>query len=340
MNFFITSTIINIKKIISQKIVILLVFILPIVIFFYSNSENNEIFNLNVGIFLYEHENEIINMFKDESDVVTFIIYSDIYKMNDDVFTNTINHGYIITDLNLPFEEINIEVILSPRSIAVPIVNEIVSTNIIDYTLEQNTINILQYNFEDENIPTFVEQQIHFFRNQDIFVLPNLQEENVQITRDLQNTINIRISNGIIGITITIMLIFLLQIFIKEKKESIFQSLKYHKIQNIYYFSVFVSIAIILYITGLFAMLLTPFFSVTNISLLFIFVLLNVIISAISFFLIKQINFIQNFGIFIILLNLFFGGFFINLNEFNNQIGFLQNFFPMFWYIESMIYFN
>ena len=344
MNFFITSIILNIKKIFNKKIVLLSFFVLPLCIFLLVRL-NHTFPTLSIGVYFQENDEFSSNIFSflveksHDNPFVSFIYFRDIDQLENAVYTNYINHGYVLdTSLSTnPFSENYINLLTSPRTLAVPIVNEIVASALLYNSLQNITVGIINTHFPEEDVLEFVTESIEFYRQQNIFMEPTLVAvHGDNPVEEISSITLVRIKHGIIGLVILTLLIFITPIFISEKNNGVLLPLNFYRMKTFYYLSIWTSIFLVLTFLGSISTIFLPFY-INNFIFLFIYVAKNVIIMAIIYIFMKTDIILQNFGIFIIILNIFFGGVLIDLNEINETLGTIQNFFPLFHYIQSAI---
>lgn len=344
-SFFVTSIILNIKKILTKKVVWIAFFVLPISIFFIGNIDNS-LPVVTVGISFEPNDNFSRNIFDtvtqqtQDNPFLSFITFYNIEEMKNAIYVNSINHGYIFTQnlSNDPFSYNAIQTFVSPRTLAIPIVNEIVSAAILYHGLHSITLDVMDIHFPQDDVYDFVTESIEFYREQDIFMTPTM----ISVTKgnpieEIQNVSTTRINLAVIGITLLAILIFVTPMFISEKNSGILTSLNTLQVaKSSYYFSIWTSVFLILFLIGSVATFFLNF-HVNYFVFLFLYVLKNVIIMAVLYLFMKNDSWIQNFGIFIIIINIFFGGVLIDLNEINETLGAIQNFFPLFHYINFLI---
>lgn len=304
MKFLFISTILNIKKIILKPSVILafiFAFIFGNLLIF-----PEDVISISVG--LYGAEIEIENSF------INLIGYSDKEELRDHVISGKINFGYI-------FNGEGITIIKTELSFGYNIINEIITAHYLEQNLEEMTINFLQIFFEYDEIYEFVENEIAFFMQEDIFMQAQFYGH---YASEIEEIINFEtlILNGVFGIFITALLVFLIPYFIKEKNDGVTKSLKLHKKEFMYILSIFLALFIILFLLTTIGTHELPIPSI----LLFAF--LNSILISFLVHYLKSSDFIQSFGIFFVVSNIFA---IINLLEFNEILGRVQMIFPLFW---------
>lgn len=352
MNFLIFSLWINIKKIVSSKLVLFVFILLPIFITVLVKTWAGEpIASINVGIVYDNTDSFQANIFNslviaaEENPFLNFTFYEDEYLLIRNVMYNTITMGYIFSDDigNTNFGEVMVRLITSPRSIAYSIVNELIAEAILAQSLPYITIAAIEDFIPSIDSTDFVHGQIKQYLEQDIFMEPIFYSASPTIgTQNFSLQTKGRIFSGIVGLAILTITIFLAPIIIEEKTTGVLSPLKYYNLHIVYHISYWLAVLLTLFFVGLLGFI--PiwlffngiFLNINTLFALFLYSLINVLVFFVISYYLKSASFIQTFGIFIVLLNIFFGGVLINLNEINTNIGFIQNFFPLFWFIEMI----
>ncbi|MCL1924888.1 MAG: hypothetical protein FWF50_04805 [Defluviitaleaceae bacterium] len=311
MNFFIISTMLNIKKIIKKRTIYMAFILLPAISYLIDLSNNYPV-NISVGIYSQGVTLEI------ENPLIRLIKYDDRKSLIEDVQTGIINFGYILSPIEST--QNNIKLIKTELSFGYQLINELIVAAYLDYTLEMRTVNFLQNFFDYENIETFVREQINYYRQADIFMIPELQGIRAENITEI-NLLN-SINNGIIGLIITAILIFITPYFIREKNSGVLLSLKYRQKQGLYYASLFSALFIVIFVISAISMRGINILSIAT----YVSVCVSLTIAAIA--VLKKVDLVQNFGIFLIILNIFT---LIDFSEFNELLGIMQRLFPLFW---------
>lgn len=303
MKFLFVSTILNIKKIVLKPSLIL-VFLFVLIFPFFINFIN---IGLSISVGIYGAEIKIDNSF------INIINYNSREELEGNIISGKINFGYVFED--------GVTLITTELSFGYNIINEIITAHYLEQNLEEMTIDFLQIFFESNGLYEFVQREISFFMQEDIFMQAQFYG---QYATEIQEIINFEtlISNSIFGIVVTAFLVFLTPYFIKEKSDGITKALKVYKREFLYTLSAFLSFFVILFFLTIIG---TRGVSIQSI-LLFSF-LNSFFISLLVYFL-KSAMFIQNFGIFFVVSNILV---IINFSEFNEVLGIIQMLFPLFW---------
>jgi len=301
----------NIKKIIKKRTIYMAFILLPAISYLIDLSNNYPV-NISVGIYSQGVTLEI------ENPLIRLIKYDDRKSLIEDVQTGIINFGYILSPIEST--QNNIKLIKTELSFGYQLINELIVAAYLDYTLEMRTVNFLQNFFDYENIETFVREQINYYRQADIFMIPELQGIRAENITEI-NLLN-SINNGIIGLIITAILIFITPYFIREKNSGVLLSLKYRQKQGLYYASLFSALFIVIFVISAISMRGINILSIAT----YVSVCVSLTIAAIA--VLKKVDLVQNFGIFLIILNIFT---LIDFSEFNELLGIMQRLFPLFW---------
>jgi len=350
MKFFLLSTCLNIKKILNLNNPAYLAFILlPLFIFLAATFMPAQNLGINLSVGVHHHygdplQKTIAQQLEEfENPFISFIIYNDLDQLRQDIRLGRLNMGYTFAPyINWaePNREI-VTVIVSPRTIGTPIVNEILSAFIIEAAMPKMTIAALERFFPyDYYIEEFVENQIIAYGLSDIFMAPDMVgRDNLPREYVPPNPVEIiqtRLYNGFVGLTILSLLIFILPPFIKEKSRGNLSPLKYHKKTLVYYLSLWACFFIITFFLGLVGFLSITFFSnqvVSGIIPLIIYTGISSFLAVACALTMKTDDMIQSFGVFIIILNIFFGGVVVDFYEINEFLGGVQRGVPLWWFV-------
>ena len=160
-----------------------------------------------------------------ESPFINIIHYDNIENLRNDVIRGTLNFGYV-----LETNSQTITLITTENSFGYQIMNEIITSIILERDLEYMTINLLNFFFEEGEINTFVYDRINYYRQSENFMQPYLDSlSGSQIMEiDSSNLIN-HILKGLLGLVITSLLIFITPYFINEKNSGVTKALKRSK---------------------------------------------------------------------------------------------------------------
>lgn len=351
MNFFYISLLLNIKKLIGKKAIIAGFILLPIIIAVYSAivSSNEPVIVVRAGVF-YGEESPLKTaifeyLLENNTPFIQFVAYDNPHTLKQDIRQGIIDSGYILTPqvynaLYGDFFEI-INVVTSAASVATPILNDIVAAALLRATVQDITLNGLEGAFgASDELSNFVTSQFDAYRQMDIFMIPFFTgEEGAEANTD-NNTL--RIFHGFIGLIILILSLFGAPMFIKERQGGLSTALQAHGKLVIYDVSILAAAFIILFATGLIGLIAVNIFmpliyAVLPIASLALYAAISSFLLVLMAKFLKSTAFIQSFGIFIVILNIFFGGVLINITELSPTLGQIQWLFPLFWYIEMAL---
>lgn len=361
MSFFVISFMLNIKKFATKKALWLGLILLPAALALGGIFVQTElpVITVNVGVF-YNPQNplearifEALEESVSANPFISFIPYDNLDALLTDVRLGQIECGYIFgpnieNALIGEFSEI-VTLVTSPRTIAAPILNDIVTSAILQATVEDITKHGLVSIFgESDELTHFVAWQFEAYNQMDIFMTPYFVGEAGEIyieSRDILEMTLSRLFHGLIGLTILIISLFFAPMFIEERRYNLKAALRLHKKLSLYELSLWAAAMLVMFaigITGLFAMVIfaphllaSGFVEITAL-LAYTAVCAIILVLAARFF--KSAGFIQSFGLFIVILNIFFGGVLLDLSELNPHLGQLQRLFPLYWYIDLVIY--
>jgi len=283
---------------------------------------------------------------------VEFVLYDDLEELLRDVALGRVECGYVLNDniarsLVGDFEAV-VTVITSHRTIATPILNDIVAAAILRASVEAITkdglINIFG---ESDELNHFVKRQFLAYNQMDIFMVPHFAGEHGHGYEDTQTAsaqVAARVLYGLIGITLLILSIFSTGIFIEERASGLGMSLRAHGKLGLYYLSLWVAAFIVMFVIGLGGLLAMVIFAPSvigsalfGIAPLAFYTAVCALLLALASQALKSAGLIQSFGLFLLILNIFFGGVLLNLAEVSEALARLQWFFPLFWYIEMSL---
>jgi len=333
MSFFVTSLRVNFKRFFLQKTLwftfIGLIMALTVGGIFFNRTETPFI---TVVAGVYYDNNCAVQvkiagiLVNGQEELVNFIVYSDKNLLIEDVRLGRIECGYVLSS------ELRVRVINSAFSTVVPILNEIVAAAVFQAFTEEIVTDWLKDFFGYDNIQEFVAWHFEYYRQADIFMTPDFEgggfgaEQQISLV-DITAS---RAVHGLIGLAMLIVIMF----YMPENKAGFNNALRSCKKLGIYNFSTFVSVFIVIFMMGLVGVFvmhgLVPVL-VGNFSVIYLFIYCFAIIVPVKLF----SGFVQSFGLFIIILHVFFGGVFIDLFEINPILGRLQYVFPLYWYLSA-----
>jgi len=358
MSFFLTSFLLNLKKFAAQKAVWFGLIFLPLTLSLGGMSLRSDITMIEVTAGVYfDRENELESHIFEilegaTTPFVRFIAYNSQETLLEDVRLGHIECGYIlhITTESAVLNELreSATLVSSPRTVATPVLNEIVAAAILRAATPELTRAGLEAFFSDStDISAFVKWQFDAYSEMDIFMSPTFTGQigsAEQAVPDISNITAARIFHGLIGLTILALLLFCIPIFIEERRFGLPTALRACGKLQLYYASLWAAtLATMLVIGGaglcamaVFAPHLLTQTHVELAALVGYVVVCSMLMVLLACRLLNS-NFIQSFGLFIIILNIFFGGVVLNLTEINPALANLQYFFPLYWYVEAII---
>ena len=349
MSFLLTATWLNIKKIMLQPVVWVLMFALPLGVSVVQRFDTNTLPRALVLIYgdfstpdtlatrvLHTLQEQI-----DDNPFLYFVGATSLEQLQWDVqYSPSVNHGYVIPEA-LSYQllqEHGVPAWVSENTLALPIVNEIVYAALLYHLLPELTVDIIHGHFPDTTAYDFVARHIAFYREIDIFMTPDMQMLSVGYNpvQELQTLSTTRLTHGIIGLAVLSVLIFVTPLFLTEKESQVLLPLPNRRAKGLYTLAIWLALVVVLSTLGTLGLFFGNFSGQNAISL-FIYVLKSVIIMAGFFALFKTDNLLQNFGLFVIVANVLFGGVVLNLYEINPTLGRLQYLFPLFHYIQALL---
>lgn len=349
MDFLRQATWLNLKKIGLQPLIWLLMLGLPLAVVTVQQRATNTLPRLSVGIYAnFDHPETLgsrvlatLQAQVAENPFLVFVGFNDPKALNQAVqYHPHMSHGYLIREdlTHSLLAEGVIPTLISPNTLALPIVNEIVYAALLYQLLPELTVDIIGNHFEGVQAHEFVAAQIAFYRELDIFMTPDMQQVSTaeNPVQELQSLSTLRLTHGIIGITLLAALLFVTPLFLSEKEQQLLLPLPNQRTQWLYSLSTWLAMTVVLMGLGMMGLIFTQF-SVQNVFSLFIYVLKSVIIMAGFSMLLKTDNLLHNFGLFVILAHVLFGGVLVDLHELNPTLGRLQQLFPLFHYIQALL---
>jgi len=358
MSFFLTSFRLNLKKLAAQKAILLGLILLPVVLSLggLALHSGTAVIEVTAGVY-FDRENELeTHIFEilevGETPFIRFVAYDNLDAMLEDVRLGRIECGYIlhISQENIVRNELrdSATVVISPRTVATPVLNEIIAAAILRATTQEFTQAALEFLFSDStDIAEFVEWQFSAYAEMDIFMTPTFAGEPHtarQAAPDLFEITASRIFHGFIGLTIFALLLFCIPMFIEERRFGLPAALRAHGKLGAYYVSLWsasFAVSLAIGLAGLCAMaifapqLLAPPF-VELVALVGYAAVCSALMVLFSC-LLRTAGFVQSLGLFIIILNIFFGGLLLDIAEVSPNLAPLQRLFPLFWYVETVL---
>jgi len=350
MKFFGISLWLGIKEFLIRRVFWLILLILPailaLVIFLLGQDE--ALISVTAGLHFNVADPFESAIFEalDNTGMVNFVHYSDVDELLHDVMFGRIEAGYVFTDSihNAKSGDFSgiIDLYVSPRTIAAPILNDMVAAALLQSAAPYITTDTLQGFFpENTDIEAFVINVFARYAVLDIFMNPVFLTAGGESDspQDFAEITAARLMRGIIGLSIHVLLLFAMPIFAKEGMGHMAKALKSHKKLWLYNLSLWLSVFTAMLALGAAGLLtvaiLAPQFlagAVTEIAAIIMLCAVCATVLIILGKLLKSAKHIQAFGLFIIIANIIFGGLIIDLNEFSQSLGTIQQFFPLFWY--------
>jgi len=346
MKFFALSFWLNIKKLAICRVFLL---VLPVVLAMGGLflQSDNEMVAITAGVY-FDTENpfeyEIFQRLTSAN--VQFVAYNDVAMLLEDVRLGNIDCGYIFNS-NIEnarvgdFSEI-ITLVTSPRTIAAPIVSEIVAAAVLRVAAEDIARDELQIFFgASDEMDAFVAWQFEAYKAMDIFMTPIFEgvigyEDAIPSLMELTAR---RVMRGMVGLAIQIFALFAVPVFIGDGQHSLRRALVVKGKLIAYDVSLWLAATIVMSAIGVVGLTAIWFFAPLLLGSFIVEVFSVAMLSAVCAAIImlagrffKSADFIQNFGLFIVIANVIFGGVLIDLAEINMYLGYAQWVFPLFWY--------
>ena len=351
MRFFALSFWLNIKKFLQRPTYLCGLIILPIAIALggvFLHSETSAI-TITTGVY-FNRDNTLEAAIFDllsETPYARFVAYEDLEALIEDVRLGRLECGYILNPNIENVREGNfagiVTLVTSPRTIATPILNDIVSAAVLRASSKYITIDGLYRFFgESDEIEIFANWQFAAYDEMDIFMTPifvNITDYNGETQLSLAEVTARRVFRGSIGLAILILILFASPIFIDERRFSLQKKLSVHGKLAAYDLSLFAAAFSAMFIVGFAGLTSAAFFAPSLLASVRLelfamaaFSAVNAILLILLARLLKNAKIIQTFGLFIIIANITFGGVILDLAEASPELGYLQWFFPLYWY--------
>ena len=328
MNFILFSFALNIKKFAKYAIIMLIITPVIISILQLFLQSNEGIISVSAGVYINSavQDNRIYDDLS-ANETINFVQFFDRGELTQAVKTGEIDSGYI-------FDEA-ITVITSERSLATPIINEIVSAAVLRSTAQEITRDSITHFFGEtvtqEDIYHFTAWQFAAYEEMDIFMSPTfIATVGYGEPPSLTDILAARVTRGIVGLMILIFIVFIAPIFAKE--QSMRAPLRIRKKLMPYMISLFFAIFIIAFAIGLVGLIASGIFTVNEFIFLALYTAIIGCIMTLLWYFTRAAKLVSDFGLFIIIANIIFGGVIIDLGEINQMLGYVQWGFPLFWY--------
>jgi len=357
VKFFAVSLWLNMKKFALQRTLWFTITGLVVALFFagvIATRADTPIVSVTAGVFYDQNcpvETEIFHTLVEsvrDMPLINFVAYDDKAALMDDVRMGRLESGYVINPgirdaKSGDFNEL-ITLVVSPRSVFAPILNEIVAAAVFRAMSEGLATYWLESNFHgDEEIAEFVAFQFEWYRQSDIFMLPMFDggghgaEESQASVSDMTTR---RVVHGLIGIAILIVAMFYIPILVDERRNGLNRAL--HVCGKIlpYDASLFGAAFIAMLVVGTAGTIVVAAFmpfSAGAITALPAYVAVCAAVVAAASRWQKSAAIVQSTGIMIVILNILFGGVLLDLHEISPYLGRLQFLFPLFWYVQGVL---
>jgi len=351
MRFFAVSLVLNIKKLLMRRAIWCGLAVLPVIIVFggiFVQSENSAI-TITAGIY-FNHDNPLETAIFDalpKGSFTRFAAYDDLEAMLEDVRLGRIECGYIINPnvenaMQGDFAGL-VTLVTSPRTMVAPIFNDMVAAAILRASAEYIiTDGLIGFFGKSDELHYFVDWQFEAYEQMDIFMTPLFVDMGGGAQEPQPGLAEItarRMLRGAIGITIHILMLFAAPIFIDERRNGLQKALSIHGKLAVYDFSLWVAAFLAMLAVGAAGLASAAIFAPYLLAEMQVEVATLAALSAtcaillvLASRLLKSSKVIQSFGLFIIIANIALGGVILDLAEINPQLGYLQRFFPLFWY--------
>jgi len=360
LGFLAVSFLLNIKKVMARKIMwlgLIALFVSVALSGRFAQSETAVIV-INAGVFYNPSslfEASIVSFLNEsvhDTNFIEFVFYDDLDELLRDVALGRLECAYVF-NANIENAQTGdltgiVTVIVSERTIATPILNDIVASAVLRASVEDITRDGLIGLFgESDELDYFVEWQFLAYSQMDIFMTPSFDGEYGQAYRVVQSPstqIAARALHGLIGLTLLILSMFCAVIFIEERATDLNAALRAHRRLALYDVSLWMSAFVAVFIIGLAGQLAMILFApniITSIpsatAAIAMYVAICALFLTLAARLLKNAGLIQSFGLFLVILNIFFGGVLLDLVEISDTLANLQRLFPLFWYIEMSL---
>ena len=351
MRFFALSFWLNVKKFLLRPAFWCGLFALPLVIAAIGvfMQFGMQAITITAGVY-FNRENALEAAIFDilgETPHARFVAYEDVYVLIEDVRLGRIECGYIINPNINNAKEGDfygiITLVTSPRTIAAPILNDMVSAAVLRASSKYITKDgIGRFFGESDEIEVFVNWQFAAYDEMDIFMTPiflNVAGLYGETQLSLAEVTAKRMFRGMIGLAILILILFACPIFINERQHGLQKKLLFHGKLAAYDLTLLAAAFSAMFVIGMAglasAVFVNPDLLVSvwlEIAAMSAFSAVNAIGLVLLARLLKTAKIIQTFGLFIVIANIAFGGVVLDLAEVSPQLAHLQRFFPLYWY--------
>ena len=351
MRFFAISFLLNVKKFIMRPTFWCGLVALPIAIalggvFLYSGTSA---ITITAGVH-FNSENALESAIFDllrRTDHVRFVAYEDVHALIEDVRMGHIECGYImnpnIENVRMGDFEGIVTVVTSPRTIATPILNDMVSAAVLHVSSSYITIDSIEQLFgKSDEVEIFVNWQTAAFDEMDIFMTPLFvfaYGQNGEGQPSLAEITARRVFRGAIGLAMLVLILFASPIFINERQNGLQRNLSIRGKLAAYDMSLLAAAFSVMIAVGLAGLISAVFFAqgllvsaTLELVAMAAFSAVCAIFLVLLARLLKNAKIVQTFGLFIIIANIAFGGVILDLAEVSQNLAHLQLFFPLYWY--------
>ncbi|MCL2250050.1 MAG: hypothetical protein FWC13_12375 [Oscillospiraceae bacterium] len=361
MRFFLTSLRLNVKKLALRRAVLVSLILLPISLsvgaIFLVDSDISPV-SVTAGVY-FDNENllgtEVFNALTEsvsDTPFINFVLYDNLDALIYDVRFGRIECGYVITPqienaADAGFDGV-VTLITSDRSVLSDGLNELVAAALLKVSSESIARTWLYANFDETaDIGEFVASEFERYRQSDIFMTPlhiaqTGPEEDV--ASSLSQIAANRVMHGLIGLSIIVLFLFYIPALIDEQNSGLRISLSACGRGFAYDTSLFAAMLAVNLLIGFAGLTAMVFFSphllsdaLTEIMALKVFAAVNALLVMLAVRLLRSKAPVQSLGLFLVLANIFFGGVLLDLYEISPELARVQQFFPLFWYIDSIM---
>jgi len=359
MSFFAVSFVLNLKKFALKKALWLTLALLPtaLVLGGILAQADTPVIEITAGVHYDPASDLEARIFEalaesvSTTPFVSFVAYDDLDALLRDVRLGRLECGYV---LSADIEKITSRdqavatIISSPRTVATPILNELVAAAILSASAQDITQTWLVSQFPEHNdITDFVTGHFEAYRQMDIFMEPEFAGRAGLAEREAPSTAFVtqkRVFHGLTGLTILVLMMFCAPIFIDEQRLGLPAALRACGKLTPYYASLWAAafvIALAIGAAGLVSMaLVTPQLLAVAHAQAIALVTYAAVTAALMVVAVRALRsaaLIQSFGLIIVILNIFFGGMLLDLAEISPELARLQRVFPLSWYIEAVL---
>ncbi|MCL2617202.1 MAG: hypothetical protein FWD96_06120, partial [Defluviitaleaceae bacterium] len=360
--FLVTSFLLNFKKFAGKRAVWITLVVLPAVLAISGlfAQADTPVIEITAGV-MADSANELeagivlaLAEIADSTHFINFKIYDNIDSLLQDVRLGRIECGYVLSaDIEAVARgELGsmVTLIRSPRTVADPLLNEIVAAAIFRAASLDITEAWLNANFPgNDDIGGFVARQFQAYGEMDIFMQPQFagqpgQPDLAYDAPKLSFITQVRVFHGLIGLAVMVLLMFCVPSFIEERRYGLEATLKACGKLGAYNASLWgtaLVVAVAVGVAGLCAIfafaphLMAP--AHVGAAALLSYAAVCALLMVLAARYLRSAAIIQSFGLLLVLLNIFFGGVLLDLAEVSPLLAWLQWLFPLWWYVGAVL---